>query len=246
MTYIPPTRTGSVAERTVFAAAQDYLPKRVSWAKGFTEAHAAFEEASARLARAHRMVAAGRGLLKDWEAAKAAHDDAQAETVGPEDFTPYAVPRPDPDFVLEVARTFERARVRAGRALTLAAPSIWPTLESAWLHHSAPVPETVTVAEARVAELTKSEAKKALGYAALAVIEAQGCSDLERKRAKEALREGRLISLAAIRDVMAGRTPERLAQEAKAQEAKAAQKAEDSAYATEAAKARMAGAKGEK
>jgi hypothetical protein len=205
----------------------------------------ALEVKQAHAHQAARIVALVRWeLLPEWEQASKDHERHQADTVAPDEWTLYPEPRPDLDGIERLAGLYRDARVRALHEVTDATrqhlDKIEGVLESAWLKSRPNIdPDTMTIAEAKAAEAVAEEASAALQAVALWLAVVVGhASDQERKAMSRAHQQGAFPTLATVRDLIAGRTPERLAAEQAQREAQEAERERIRSEAAESARYR--------
>lgn len=240
--YTPPTTRPPTGE-TVFHRAAPHLSPRTKLPAPLLETMARFEEVSQFEHRAQRAVEyALKVLVPEHAAALKAHE-ADAVLHPPEDWQPFT-PAPDVEVLRYRAKKYAEARIAAGREVDRAStgPKVFEVLSAAWLRANTPIPDSSTLAEAKVAEVMRAEALSAIGNAARSVILAAGASEVERKTFERALKAGTLLDLKAVRDHLAGRTEARLVADAKAETAKAQKREEDRAYAADNARRRVGGA----
>lgn len=219
-TYTAPTRT-----RTTHAA-RGATEAGVTITKPQREALDREDQAREREHKATRISGFIRTeALRDWTADKAEHERDQAATVEPEDFAPYAVPKPDVEDFAAMARSYRDARIDAQndatRTFTSAAPAVWGKIEAAWLKAVNVLdPAEVSAVEYGSADLAADAAKAALYTFALWLAQAEGASKAETDLIRRAYKTGRLCTLTDARNIRSGKTPEAAAA-TEAQEAKA-------------------------
>jgi hypothetical protein len=195
--------------------------------------------------QATKLASFGRQVLEtEYLVAKQAHDDAQAAKVGPEDFKPYPVARPDVEHLAALnsayARNLKLAQVAVERAAGDYATA-FEALLAVWSTLPLVDAEKHTVAEAQAIEEDNTAAKVALIEANAALAKLSGMDDLSRKRLRLRQKEqpGRLISLDEVIAEIEGRTPATVARDKAAVDALAAERAKVKAEASDSAKRRV-------